>query len=257
MEDFGLVSIITPTYNCGKFISETIDSVLAQTYTNWEMLIIDDCSSDNTEEVVSKYKDSRIKYHCLEQNSGAAVARNTALKMAKGQWIAFLDSDDLWKPEKLEHQLKFMVDNNYKFSCTERESIDENTKRIGVCTSGPTHINKFLMHCYCWLGCLGVMYDARTMGIIQIGDIKKNNDYAIWLRAINKADCYLLKENLAQYRVRDGSISNTSKFKLVKWHYKLFRDEMNYSPAVSFIWTAVNMICGLWKKIHYESKIKA
>ena len=108
-----LVSIITPTYNCGRFIAETIESVQAQTYTNWEMIIIDDCSTDHTDEIVAMYseRDSRIKYHCLKRNSGAAIARNTALRMAVGRWIAFLDSDDLWHPEKLERQVKFMIDN--------------------------------------------------------------------------------------------------------------------------------------------------
>ena len=106
----GLVSVITPTYNCAKFIGETIESVQAQTYQQWEMIIVDDCSTDNTKEIVDKYikEDSRIKYFCLENNSGAAVARTKAMELANGEYMAFLDSDDIWPEEKLKKQLAFM-----------------------------------------------------------------------------------------------------------------------------------------------------
>lgn len=111
-----LVSIIMPSYNTAKFISKTIESVLEQTYKNWELLIVDDCSTDNTDEIVSKYDDDRIIYLKNKKNSGAAVSRNKALKNAKGKWIAFLDSDDLWYPTKLEEQIKYMKKNKYSFS---------------------------------------------------------------------------------------------------------------------------------------------
>lgn len=110
-----LVSIIMPSYNTAKFISKTIESVLEQTYKNWELLIVDDCSTDNTDEIVSKYDDDRIIYLKNKKNSGAAVSRNKALKNAKGKWIAFLDSDDLWYPTKLEEQIKYMKKNKYSF----------------------------------------------------------------------------------------------------------------------------------------------
>jgi len=255
MLDYGLVSIITPTYNCGRFIAETIDSVLAQTYQNWEMLIVDDCSTDNTKEVVEHYHDPRIKYHCLDKNSGAAVARNTALRMSKGRWIAFLDSDDLWKPEKLERQLKFMVDNDYHFTCTEREIMNEECTVSESIVSGPSRVTRLGMKCYCWPGCLTVMYDKKTVGLVQIADIAKNNDYAIWLKVIKKTDCYLLKENLASYRSRKGSISHHNKFKLIKWHYRLFRICDNDNSICASFWTIINLICGVWKKMWYENKI--
>ena len=115
----GLVSIITPTYNCGKFIGQTIESVLNQSYQNWEMIIVDDCSTDNTKEIVEKYvkQDKRIKYYVLEVNSGAAVARTKAMQLASGEYIAFLDSDDLWMPDKLEKQILFMKVNDFNFTC--------------------------------------------------------------------------------------------------------------------------------------------
>ena len=123
----GMVSVITPTYNCGRFIGETIESVIAQTYSNWEMIIVDDCSVDNTKTVVKQYQnqDSRIKYYCLEKNSGPAVARTKAMELAEGQYIAFLDSDDLWLKDKLTKQIKFMQDNDYAFTNTSYQHMDE------------------------------------------------------------------------------------------------------------------------------------
>ena len=140
VKDFGLVSIITPSYNTAMFIGETIESVLAQTYSNWELLIVDDCSTDNTDEVVSLYRDPRIHYFKNTKNSGAAFSRNKALREAKGKWIAFLDSDDLWKPAKLEKQIRFMVDNQYSFTCTGREVIDENSNWTGKVVFSPKHV---------------------------------------------------------------------------------------------------------------------
>ncbi|MBE6196110.1 MAG: glycosyltransferase family 2 protein [Rikenellaceae bacterium] len=248
-----LVSIITPTYNCGRFIEETIKSVQAQTYTEWEMIISDDCSTDDTREVIAPYleSDPRIKYICNEKNSGAAITRNNALKVAKGRWIAFLDSDDLWLPEKLERQIRFMEENGYAFSYTEYSEINEKSEELGVKVSGPKKITKWGMYGYCWPGCLTVMYDADVVGLIQIEDIKKNNDYAMWLKVILKADCFLYKENLARYRKRGGSISNHSYKALVNWHYKLFREADHRGKIASVFLTGGNMVLGVIKKIFY------
>lgn len=246
-----LVSIIMPSYNTGRFIAESIQSVLDQTYTNFELIIVDDCSTDNTDNVVAAFEDKRIKYLKNEKNSGAAVSRNRALRAAKGKWIAFLDSDDLWDSEKLEKQIAFMKNNNYSFSYTNYEETAESGERTGVIVTGPKHITKTGMYNYCWPGCLTVMYDLEKIGLIQIADIKKNNDYAIWLQAIKKADCYLLKETLGFYRKRSGSISNHSYFSLVKWHYRLFRCAENRSAFVSCIFTLRNVFWGIIKKIFY------
>lgn len=247
----GLVSIIMPSYNTAKFIAESIDSVLAQTYANWELLIVDDCSTDNTDEVAATYTDPRIKYVKNEKNSGAAVSRNKALAMASGKWIAFLDSDDLWTPDKLEKQIAFMQQNNYHFSYTRYEEIDEQSNPRGRFVSGPGRIGKIGMHNYCWPGCLTVMYDAEVVGLIQIKDIKKNNDYAMWLKVCRKAKCYLLRENLAKYRKRGGSISNHSYKALVKWHYKLFREAEGRCAVSAFFLTMRNLGFGVCKKLFY------
>ncbi len=256
MKDFGLVSIITPTYNCGRFIAETIESVLAQTYPSWEMLIVDDCSTDNTKEVVGQYNDPRIHYHCLEHNSGAAVARNTALKMAKGRWVAFLDSDDLWKPEKLEHQLAFITENNYAFSYHKYTEIDEDSKSLGILVGGKKKVLKWEMYACCWPGCLSVMYDANVIGLIQIENIKKNNDTALWLEVIKKAPCYLLDENLAMYRRRRGSITPVTFRKKIWAHYPLFRIAERMNPITATFWVGVNIFGNAFKKIFYVKTIK-
>lgn len=249
-----LVSIIMPSYNTARFIGESIASVFAQTYTNWELLIVDDCSTDNTDEIIAQFNDPRITYVKNEKNSGAAVSRNRALALAKGKWIAFLDSDDLWAPEKLERQLKFMVENDYAFSYTRYEEIDESGKPTGTLVGGPRRITKTGMFNYCWPGCLTVMYNREIVGDIQIANIRKNNDYAIWLKACRKADCYLLPETLASYRKRGGSISNHSYVALVKWHYKLYREAESLNPVVSLWITARNLFFGVWKKIRYVGR---
>lgn len=256
MED--LVSIITPTYNCGNYIEKTIKSVINQTYKKWEMIIVDDCSTDNTENIVRKYQQQypNIIYIILDKNSGAAVSRNTALKNAKGRYIAFLDSDDLWMSEKLEKQINFMKNNNYYFSYTNYEEIDENDNSLNKLITGPKRITKTEMYNYCWPGCLTVMYDAEKIGLIQIEDLKKNNDYAIWLKVIKKAECYLLNENLAKYRKRTGSISNHNFIKLIKYHYLLYRDGEKMNIAMSCLFTLRNLCFGLIKKIKFIKKEK-
>ena len=252
-----LVSIIMPSYNCGKFVEETIRSVQAQTYQNWEIIFVDDCSTDDTIRRVSaiREKDDRIHLFQNVYNSGAAVSRNNALREAKGRWIAFLDSDDLWKPEKLEHQIHFMEDNGYSFSCTERDVIDEESNPVGQYITGPDVITKAGMRRYCWVGCLTVMYDAHKVGLIQIEDIKKNNDYAIWLKVIKKCNCYLLKENLASYRQRKGSISHDKLSKLIKSHYILWHEAEGKSPIVSMVLTFQNLFFGVMKRLKYVSKV--
>lgn len=251
-----LVSVITPSYNTAEFISETIESVLSQTYDNWEMIIVDDCSTDNTDDVVSEYsaRDPRIRYIKNDTNLGAALTRNRALDEARGQWIAFLDSDDLWEPDKLEQQINFMKNGNINFSYTGYCEIDENSNEMGICVTGPKRITKIGMYNYCWIGCLTVMYNAKEVGLIQIADIKKNNDYALWLKVIKKADCHLLDLNLAKYRKRTGSISHHSSLTLIKWHYRLFRISEQQNPLLAGLNTLRNLIFGVFKKIIFTKR---
>lgn len=247
-----LVSIIMPSYNTASYIKESIQSVLNQTYTNWELIIVDDCSTDETEEVLAKITDSRIKYLKNEENSGAAISRNKALREARGQWIAFLDSDDLWMSDKLEKQINFMKNNGYSFSYTNYEEIDVDGNRTGIKVTGPKKITKTGMFNYCWPGCLTVMFDANKVGLIRIEDIKKNNDYAMWLKVCKKADCYLLDEYLAQYRKgRVGSVSTHSIKTMIGWHYKLYNEAENMGMAKSLFNTGRNLLFGCFKKWKY------
>lgn len=257
MKDYGLVSIITPTWICASYIGAAIRSIQAQTYQNWELIISDDCSMDDTKEVLEPFlqKDSRIKYICNDENSGAAVARNNALRIAKGRWIAFLDSDDLWLPEKLEKQLKFMVDNGYSFTYHEYTEIDEAGNDLGVYVSGKKRVGVFDMYACCWPGCLTVMYDAEKIGLIQINSIRRNNDTAMWLKIIHKADCYLLKENLAKYRRRKQSVTPKSLPRKIWAHYPLFRVAEEMNPIHAAFWTLMNVFGNGCKKLFYTRRV--
>lgn len=249
----GLVSVIMPSWNTGRFIAQSIESVINQTYENWELIIVDDCSTDNTEEVVKGFNDSRIKYFKNEKNSGAALTRNRALRQAQGEWIAFLDSDDLWAPEKLERMLSFMTENNYAFAYHEYVKIDEESKPLNIYVSGPKVVTERKMYNYGYPGCLTFMYSAKELGLIQIKDIKKNNDYAILLQLCKKADCYLLEENLAQYRIRKKSISHDKFSKKFKSHYDLFNVCDEKRAPVALWYACWNMWYGVLKKSRYET----
>lgn len=218
---------------------------------------MDDCSTDGSIKTVSELReqDSRIRLFQNNINSGAAVSRNNALREAKGRWIAFLDSDDLWEPTKLEKQIKFMEENGIAFSYTGYQEIDDKSLPTGVHISGPKHVTKTGMFAFCWPGCLTVMYDASKIGLIQIEDIKKNNDYAMWLKVCRKADCYLLDECLAKYRRgRVGSVSSHGILTMIGWHYKLWHEAEGLNLIASLWYTGLNLVCGFYKKMKYVKK---
>ena len=254
MENFGLVSIVMPSYNSEKYIKASIESVIAQSYKNWELLIVDDCSSDKTIEIIKSFKDDRIKLFRNETNSGAALSRNWALREARGKWIAFLDSDDLWLPLKLEEQLRFMIGNNYYFTYTDYR-ICLNGEWESVVRTAPNKVNFKKIKHYCYFSTITVIYDSEKIGLIQIGDIKKNNDYAMWLKALRQVDAYRYPKCLSLYVKHENSISSGSKSKLIKWHYILFRNECKFGRIHSFFLTIGNLWYGFWKKIIYKERI--
>lgn len=224
-----LVSVIMPTFNCGNFIAKSIDSVIAQTVTDWELCIVDDCSSDNTRAVLQPYlkKYPNIHYTRLVKNSGPAVARTEALRQATGKYVAFLDSDDLWTPDKLEKQIAFMEQNNILFSCTAFRHIDEKGELQDVVRIPPkkTDYNKML-YMSNPTGNLTVMYNREVLGDYEVPTIKKRNDFALWLRILRDVPyCYGMPEILAYYRVRSNSVTtSSSKLQLVKYHWSLYRE---------------------------------
>ena len=253
-----LVSIIMPNYNGERFLPETLESVLNQTYANWELLIVDDCSTDGSREIIASYadKDARVRPVFLEENSGAAQARNIALLAAKGRWIAFLDSDDLWLPGKLERQIAFMTANGYKFSCTKYSQIDENSQPLYKVVSSPKVISKHKIFRYNYIGCLTAMYDAGAIGVLQINPEVGNgrNDYALWLKAAKIEKCYFCDELLAQYRVRTSSLSHGRGVRIVRTHYDLMRLSEGKSRFVSAYYTLKHLFYGALKKLFYVKK---
>lgn len=250
-----LVSVIMPSFNTGEYIAASVESVLAQTYSNWELLIVDDCSTDNTTEVICRYQDPRIILLKNKTNSGAALSRNYALREAKGRWIAFLDSDDTWEPKKLEKQLRFMQENGYAFTFTDYR-ICLNGVWMPYINTGPDVVNKRKMYNYCYFSTITVMYDRGVIGLIQIADMRKNNDYAMWLQAIEKSDAHRLPECLSYYIKHDDSITGGSKLRLVKWHYRLFRQALGKNPVTAAVLTANNLVHGVWKKLHYRQPVE-
>lgn len=247
-----LVSIITPNYNCEKFINDTIESVLSQTYKNWELLIIDDCSKDKSLDRVQEFikKDSRIKLIKMEMNSGAALCRNKGIEFAKGKYIAFLDSDDIWLSKKLEKQIDFMEKNNIDFTYSQYTHMDENGNSLKVKARVPEKISykKMLFHCY--TGCLTVVYNQESLGKVYGPDISKSNDYGLFLQVLKKAKkARGIKENLAYYRIRKNSISR-NKWKKIEPHLYLLNKVENINIFTSLFLIFTNVLI---KKIYkYE-----
>lgn len=252
------VSVIMPNYNCSPYISLSIESVIAQTFSDWELLIIDDFSNDGSYEIALKYaeKDSRIIVLRNEKNSGAAFSRNRGMENAKGDYIAFLDSDDLWDHKKLEKQISFMETNAYDFSYTLYERINTAGVSLNTIVSGPVQVTPKMLFRSNYLGCLTVMFNAKKLGKFFIrDDIYKRNDHAIWLKVIKMTNCYLLTENLAKYRVRENSMSKTSLFKMLCFHYQLYRKSESKNVFSSLFYITENLFFGFLRKRKYTRKI--
>lgn len=241
-----MISIITPSYNSSTFISKTIQSVLKQSYSDWEMIIVDDCSSDNSVEVVQLFveKDPRISLIKLIENSGPAIARNKAIEVAQGRYIAFLDSDDLWLPNKLEKQLSFMQENDHPFSYTAYDKIDASGRVFGhigvpgcVCYSDLLKMNS--------IGCLTAVYDTEYFGKVAMPLIRKRQDLGLWLKLLKKTDyAYGLNETLAQYRVHSDSIS-ANKINAAKYTWQLYREVESLNFIKASYYFSYYAICGL------------
>ncbi|MCW5519962.1 glycosyltransferase family 2 protein [Aureitalea sp. L0-47] len=234
--DTPLVSIITPLYNAESFIAETIQSVLNQTHANWEQIIVDDASSDGSMAVVKRYadKDQRIHIQSLSENKGAAFCRNRATEMANGNYIAFLDSDDLWHPEKLQRQLAFMEQNDCDVSFSSYLHIDEHGNPLHKRIVAMPELSYQKQHKNNYIGNLTGIYRSETLGKIPSPAIRKRQDWAVWLEAIKRSGKAAkgIQEDLAYYRVRQQSISS-DKTKLVKYNYRFYREHMGYSSVKS------------------------
>lgn len=234
-----LVSIITPSYNASRFISQTIGSVISQTYKNWEMIIIDDCSTDNSIMLIEDYinKDDRIKLIKLKRNSGPANARNRGIKEANGKYIAFLDSDDLWMPQKLEKQIKFMQDNRLSLTYSSYETMDINNKNINHRTIKKTITYRDMLKSN-HIGNLTGIYDCEKIGKYYMDNVG-HEDYTLWLKIMKEIrETQGIIEPLAKYRILSKSISS-NKLKVLSWQWKIYRDiiKLNiFSSIYYFMW---------------------
>lgn len=218
------VSIITPLYNAERFITETIESVLQQTYENWEWIIVNDCSTDRSVEIVESYltKEPRIQLINLKKNSGTGFAKNTALNSAKGNYISFIDSDDCWLPEKLEKQLNFMQEKNCPISFTSYEIIDQDSKRLNRVVSS---VKSLTQHEYLKNTIIGFstsMIDKRKTGEFEIINLRSREDTHLWINLLGRGiKAYGIDEVLVKYRVHDSSIT-TNKFKAAQQTWNLY-----------------------------------
>ena len=235
-----LVSVIMPAYNCERFIKQSIDSVLAQTYTNWELLIVDDCSTDRTADIISSFSDPRIHYQRNDQNRRCAYTRNQAIKQAKGRYIAFLDSDDIWLPEKLERQITFMQTHNYPITYSPYFVLSPHGEQhLHTC---PPSLSYFQLTRWNRIGCLTVIYDTAQMGKILMPAILNREDYAYWLVLLRKGfTAYCFNEPLAVYRSHNG-MSGGSKLDLMRYHYIMFHEVLNYPAWFACLLTLRNNV---------------
>ena len=261
-----MVSIIMLSSKDGRYVEETVRSVLSQTYQNWELLFVAEESSEALKTVLELRKEeaeriktqggewaayssvnSKIKVSFISGETSITPRRNTALKDARGRWIAFLDAGDVWEPTKLERQIAFMEEHGHAFSYTKYGLIDGKSNDRGVEIGGKAHVtHQDMMKC-CWPAYMTVMYDAAKVGKVQVRNLKENNDYALWLNISEKADCYLLDENLAKMRTPWGMMGRLLLTKKIKWRYEVYRIEENLNPFVSGLMTLRNMWYGLVK----------
>ena len=250
MEKEELVSIIVPVYNSEKFIKDTIKTVEEQTYKSWELLLINDCSTDNSKEIIKEYanKDKRIKLINLEENSGAAVARNKGIELAEGRYIAFLDADDLWNKDKLKRQVEFMKNNNYVFSFTGYEFANEDGIGNGKIVTVPFKINykQALKNTTIWTST--VMFDIKKLGgreLIKMPNVRRGQDTATWWKVLKTGiDAYGLNETLSLYRRSNNTLSS-NKIKALKRTWNLYRNVEKlsiFTSVYNFCWYCLNAV---------------
>lgn len=244
-----LVSIIIPVYNAEKFLADTINTVLDQTYTNWELILVNDCSKDKSLDIINKYvkKDKRIRLYNNETNSKAAISRNNGIKLAKGKYICFLDSDDKWEKEKLEKQLKFMKKFDCEFSFTSYEFADEKCIPNGKQVHVPKKINykQALKNTTIWTST--VMFDMTKLSKkdIYMPNVARGQDTATWWKVLKKIDyAYGLDEILSYYRRSEGTLSS-NKLVALKRTWNLYRNVEHLNiikSSYNFCWYCFNAV---------------
>lgn len=233
-----LVSIIMACYNSEKYIRDTVDSVLRQSYPTWELIIIDDNSKDNSVSIVNTYinKDTRIKLIEQKNNNGPAITRNLGIKEAKGRFITFLDSDDIWEQSFIEESLKFQKEKNVTFTFASYYRRNEDFSRDNGTFYVPKKVNYSSLLKTCPISCLTAMYDTKKLNKMYMPMILKRQDYGLWLAILKKTDyAYGINKPLATYRMREGSVSR-NKFKAAQYQWRIYRktERLNIFKSIYF-----------------------
>lgn len=243
-----LVSIVMPCYNAEKYIEKAINSVICQSYSKWELLVVDDCSIDNSAQIVKKLAetDSRVKYFRLNENSGSPAApRNVALKNALGSYIAFLDADDEWLPNKLKIQLEFMIDRDIKFSCTSYEIKFLNGNSIKYVPPSEVSYDDLLKNNS--IGCLTAMIDKEIIKE-DLFPVMGHEDYALWLRVLSRGyKVCAVPEVLAIYNKIESSVSS-NKLRLISFYWNIYRKSERFSRFKAIYLCVVYFVNVVWFK---------
>ncbi|HBV76730.1 MULTISPECIES: glycosyltransferase family 2 protein [Vibrio] len=241
-----LVSIITPSYN-SQYIFDTYNSILGQSYTNWEWVITDDNSEPEFKEELEKIEkiDHRVRIFYLDKNQGAGAARNNSIFHSKGRYIAFLDSDDLWLPEKLQNQISFMIKNELDLSYSGYQKFSSDGGDLGIIIPPPTtNYNQLLKSNI--IGCLTAIYDTKNLGKCYMPLIRKRQDFGLWLSILKKTDQVAgLPDVLAKYRIDSGMTQN--KFEILKWQWRFYRNVAKLGVIQSIYYFSHYAILGLIK----------
>ena len=245
MTDYGKVSIIPPCHNGAETIGETIESVLGQSYANWEMIIVDDCSTDDSVSVVKAFADSRIRLLQNETNLGPGGTRNVGIRAASGRFLAFLDADDAWLPEKLAEQTSFMAEHDCAFSCHGYYVCDESMNVLSEYMP-PARVTYADVLTNNTIGCLSAMIDTEKVGKAFMPEGKyTREDMVTWLRVLEKCGaCLSVGVVLAKYRTGAASVSS-NKAKLLKYQYRMYRDDLGLSVPRS-AWLTLQSV---WNKL--------
>lgn len=231
------ISIIMPSYNVANYIGETIESVLNQTFSNWKLYIIDDCSSDNTPNIIKRYAslDERIILISNTKNLGPALSRNTGIKICQGRYIAFIDSDDWWYPDKLNKQLAFMQNNGYEFTFSDYEDCDEHLNVLHTFKQQPILTLKDAQK-GCSVGTPGAMYDTSRIGKLYMPNMRRSEDWGLWLKILQKTkNAYAYPEALWKYRHLPGSVSSF-KFAAFLCVVQMYQEVLGFSKCKSYLY---------------------
>jgi glycosyltransferase involved in cell wall biosynthesis len=245
-----MVSIIIPVYNCEEFLEECIQSVLDQTMGDWELILIDDCSTDSSMGIINKYiaLDSRIKVYSFDINVGAGVARNKGIEISRERYVAFLDSDDYWHKDKLKLQIDFMIQENIEFSYTSFFELDKKDK-ISKIILPPKSVNSFSLLFNNYIKTLTAIYDTNIIGKIYMPDYRKRQDWGLWFNILKKTNkAYCLSEPLAYYRTSNTSLSE-DKIQLVKENFNFYRFFLKKNFFESFIMMILFLV------VHFSFKL--